>query len=874
MDEIFSNCINLEYINLNNFDESKLGIHQLMFFNVPENVVICIDEIKNPAKIIPQIKSKSCYTIDCSKDWKYFQKKFINNTNICVESCTSDYKYEYNGKCIKNCINGILSDDNGMETNKCKCEINKCLSCSKVALTIDLCLECNRNDNYYPIEDDPLNIGKYINCYKEPEGYYFSFGIYKKCYYTCKTCNKKGNSTFHNCLECNKYFPIEIRINNIYCNCFANLSSDPFLNSKNIYHTIIDLSNIDEVPKMTDNNLENYEKNFIDKIKNILDNKVNDTIKKTREEEIKFYDDILEIIEKGFISGNYDISNLDKGNDDIIKTEKLIITFTTTKNQKINIKNNMTTIDLGECETLLRKFYKIENNETLYMKKFDIFQDEMKTLKVEYDIYSKLYGGNLVKLNLTVCKDSKISISIPFVITENLDKFNSSSGYYNDICYTTTSEEGTDISLKDRQKEYINKDKIICQEDCHFSEYDDKTFKAKCSCKVKESSPSTTDMYNNKEKLIENFKNIKNIVNINFLVCYKKIFNKEGILNNIGCYLILVIILFHIISIFIFSKSSFPLIKKKIDKIIYGIYEYKSVNEKDKSDKSNKSKNFDWSEIFIYKNNKKSNNKKIYISNKKYINDNIIKINSKSKIINQYKIKKIKIRNNYINEEINGLSYNLAMQYDKRTFCQYYISLLKIQHNLIRALFNKDDYNSGIIKIDLFFIGFTIEYTVNGLFYNDDTMHKIYESKGQFNLESQIPIIVYSIIISYIFNLPLNFFALSNDVIISFKRDRTKNNIIKKAKSLKKVLACKFFLYFIISFLFLFFFWYYISLFDVIYKNTQIHLLKDTLMSFGLSLFIPFVIYLFPGFFRIPALSNRKNKREYLYNFSKFLQSF
>ena len=200
--------------------------------------------------------------------------------------------------------------------------------------------------------------------------------------------------------------------------------------------------------------------------------------------------------------------------------------------------------------------------------------------------------------------------------------------------------------------------------------------------------------------------------------------------------------------------------------------------------------------------------------------------------------------------------------------------MLKIQHNLIRALFNKDDYNSGIIKIDLFFIGFTIEYTVNGLFYNDDTMHKIYESKGQFNLESQIPIIVYSIIISYIFNLPLNFFALSNDVIISFKRDRTKNNIIKKAKSLKKVLACKFFLYFIISFLFLFFFWYYISLFDVIYKNTQINLLKDTLMSFGLSLFIPFVIYLFPGFFRIPALSNRKNKREYLYNFSKFLQSF
>ena len=32
----------------------------------------------------------------------------------------------------------------------------------------------------------------------------------------------------------------------------------------------------------------------------------------------------------------------------------------------------MTSIDLGECETLLRNYYNISNNETLYMKKMDI----------------------------------------------------------------------------------------------------------------------------------------------------------------------------------------------------------------------------------------------------------------------------------------------------------------------------------------------------------------------------------------------------------------------------------------------------------------------------------------------------------------------
>ena len=54
----------------------------------------------------------------------------------------------------------------------------------------------------------------------------------------------------------------------------------------------------------------------------------------------------------------------------------------------------------------------------------------------------------------------------------------------------------------------------------------------------------------------------------------------------------------------------------------------------------------------------------------------------------------------------------------------------------------------GTEKLFLFLISFTIEYTVNALFYNDDTMHKIYESKGQLDLAYQIPIIIYSTIIS------------------------------------------------------------------------------------------------------------------------------
>ena len=188
------------------------------------------------------------------------------------------------------------------------------------------------------------------------------------------------------------------------------------------------------------------------------------------------------------------------------------------------------------------------------------------------NIYCKLFGENLIKLNLTSCSNSKILISIPFEkINEDENIYNSNSGYYNDICYTTTSKDGTDVTLNDRQTNFINEDKIACQEECAFSKYDSTTSKVICSCDVKESSQSITDMAIDKSKLLENFKNIKNLANINFLICYKKLFNKEGLKNNIGAHILEAIILFHLISIIIFYLFQFSLIKQEINDIFLGI---------------------------------------------------------------------------------------------------------------------------------------------------------------------------------------------------------------------------------------------------------------------------------------------------------------
>ena len=213
-----------------------------------------------------------------------------------------------------------------------------------------------------------------------------------------------------------------------------------------------------------------YIKNDIKNIEVLIINEKNETKNMSKREKIEYYDNLIRLIEKEFTE-NYNTSKIDKGQDEIIKTEKFIVTFTTSTNQRNNKNSNMTTIDLGTCEALLRIAYNISSNETLYMKKMDIVQEETKALKVEYDVYCKLFGTNLIKLNLTACEKSKISIFTPFIMTEHVDIYNSSSGYYNVICYTTTSEDETDITLKDRKNNFFDEDKIICQENCEFSHY-------------------------------------------------------------------------------------------------------------------------------------------------------------------------------------------------------------------------------------------------------------------------------------------------------------------------------------------------------------------------------------------------------------------
>ena len=254
------------------------------------------------------------------------------------------------------------------------------------------------------------------------------------------------------------------------------------------------------------------------------------------------------------------------------------------------------------------------------------------------------------------------------------------------------------------------------------------------------------------------------------------------------------------------------------------------------------------------------------------------KINQKNLYLRKTaKIKKI-LDTDYINyntlniSELNYLDYKEALLIDKRTYFQYYISLIRKKQLIIFTFVPIDDYNLICLKFALFILSFSTYIAVNIFFFSDYTMHKIYTDNGYSDFIVHLPQIVYSSIISAIIDTILKLLCLSENKILSIKEiKKIKESSYKRIDDTKSYLRIKFIFFFLIGFLLSVFYCYFMSCYCAVYQNTQIILLKDTLMSFGLSMLYPFGLCLIPGLFRIAALRAINKDKKLLYKFSQII---
>ena len=603
------------------------------------------------------------------------------------------------------------------------------------------------------------------------------------------------------------------------------------------------------------------------------------------EYEVKLIENLNEFIKEG-ININYRNEN----KEIIIQKDDMTISFSSTYIQKLNeISNsNSTVINLGKCEKNLKTVYNISDESYLYMLKIDKEQRGKNYPQIEYEVFYPLSNGKIEILNLSYCEGIDIEILIPIIINETIDKYNPKSDYYNNICSKTNSKSNIDIPLNDRRNEYINNNMSLCEENCDLENYDYNKKRAKCSCKVK-TTVSINKIKLDGKNLLKNFIDVKNIMNIEIIKCYKIVFNKKILLNNLGCFIFVFIFLLYFICLHIFYCKSLGKLIRLIRKITKDIKYFNNkenqITNNDMDDTINKNKR-----------TKKENRKRMMIeeetkSSSRKINNNIMIMkendDQKSDIMNKKERKKniqiIKIKRKGKKEEkcrklledteseLNSLDYEEALKRDKRTYLQYYYSLLKKNQAILFSFVPYKDYNSQTIKIFLFFFFYVSDITINALFFTDDTMHKIYVDSGMFNLNYQLPQIIYSSLISRAINLIIEFLSSSESVIISIKTEKITDlkNKRKKISNMK----IKFYFFFVITFILLLIFCYYIICFCCIYQNTQMHLIKDSLIGFGFSLIYPFIINLIPGIFRIWSLNTKEGDKICLYKLSQIIES-
>ena len=827
-----------------------------IFKKCPENCLRCVYD-----KIYHNIKCIEC---------DYFKEYYlIYGTNNCSSNITKHYYLDKKNKTYKPCH-------------------KSCLSCNSSANLLKFnmnCESCDIDSRFYFIENTKNCTGIL------PLHYFFdnSTKIFRKCFYKCDSCNIGGNELNMNCASCKNFY----KYNSTSLSCIENCPYDYFYYDNNKNLICLNLNELcpENLPfEYTTTKECLSECNTNDLIKKIC--KVNNPTEKSQEDIIS---NIINSIKTGSIDSL--LPNVTGNSEDIIiKGNNITLQITTTNNQKNNKYNNISIINLGECENVLKNYYNISSNLSLLIFKIEKKNEGLLHPNIQYEVYHPITKE---KLDLTICNKIKIIINYEVNINENeLFKYDPNDDYYNDVCYKYSKDGGIDITLNDRKSEYLNNNMSLCENNCNFVTYNNLTKKVDCECDVK-NSISISDFFSDYKVILDDFMDLKNQMNLNVLKCVKLLFTKDGFLNNIGNFILLFIIIVDIILAFIFYLKGL----NYINSIIKNLVLTKKKRKKNLNVNSN-------NDLLVLKNGNESNNilnrvfspplkmssndltkksdktppdnntnknfkkrkKKKILTNNISSNDEIIKKKKKAKLKSKKnKVSLIPIENNFNDTELNCLEYKEAIKYDKRTYMQYYWSLLKKKHLLVFSFLPTNDYNSVILKINLFFFTFSLNYTINALFFTDATMHNIYENNGKLNFIYHIPQILYSTLISVIIGIVIKSLCLTEKDILELKKENEYKTLLKQSKKTVKFFKIKILLFFVLTFLLLLVFWYYLSCFCAVYKNTQKILFQDTMTSIGLSYIYPFGLCLLPGIFRIPAINDKKKERECLFKFSKIL---
>ena len=104
---------------------------------------------------------------------------------------------------------------------------------------------------------------------------------------------------------------------------------------------------------------------------------------------------------------------------------------------------------------------------------------------------------------------------------------------------------------------------FLCEQNCTYNGYNNKT--ASCECGVKLQQIVISEIVDENNVVTYNFTNKNDMITMK---CYQTLFSKDGLIKNIGNYIMLFIVLLIMSSSILFYKCGYYFLEEKINEII------------------------------------------------------------------------------------------------------------------------------------------------------------------------------------------------------------------------------------------------------------------------------------------------------------------
>ena len=809
MDYMFTKSENLVYINFGNLMDSNIKSMYNIFSGTPENMVICINETNAPNMRNQIINIKGCSMINCSDNWSDSRKKVKAINNVCVKDCDVGYKYLYEYKCYERCPKDTYSKD-----YICRKNITSEEGCDTKSFFLGKCTKTfnTSEDKRRFIEEitkEILNLTLYELLIEAViDKKIHTKKLKDEIYQIYSLSNKK-------------------RIDGItyldFDNCAKilkerhNLGKDEDLIMFKIEYKYPGL----KIPIIE---YQIFNKNGMRKLnlyhcKNVkimyyIPKEINNYKDYKYNPNHPYYSEKCLNIDTDFPTDLVLYDRKNEFNKNSMSLCESICTF------KGYINNNI----ICECEVKLKFNSFLNDNSDKYnvVYRFDVKETN------ENNFWTvNCFLNRKIKFSLLFNECSIFNIIIFILIIVGavlfiLKEFNLLQKRIKNFIQLFLMIKKEKGELGDGE---IGNSYIIELEEEEISE----NSKDKKGMKI---SFNTNTINKNMETMNEENKIDENSIN-----------NNE---NNYKA-----------------KNTSGEILKIKSHKILKANNNKKSIK---KLKKYNFPKKIKVQELNDISQNSSSLNSKIPFENKKVIfNDskNINKIIENKNRKSEYLMKS--------DFDLNNLGYKDAKLLDKRTFMQYYVSLIKTKHIIFFVFKPKYQFHSRIIHYCflLFLIPFYLAF--NTFFVDSATIHNIYISKGSFDLSYNLPKIIGATIILYILQTIFYYFISTDDDVLEIKSIEEKK-FIDIINEKIRIITLKCILFFATSLILLNLCGFYIGCFAAIFPKTIIHLFIRLILSFIFSLIIPLVLYFLPAAFRFYALKGFTKQSEDLYRISQYLQ--